>query len=295
VEQALRSGIVPADPDASASDQFRQFEQELRRVSAALRRSVWNRISFGRAFRSRLRRARTYIRRREVLREYSTRVDHLVRRYALEAGRRLYQERRISDPEDVFMLYKNELNPAGGLMADQMRSAVKFRRLMYQAYRLFDPPGELGGPSHSESAEPVHEPRGQLILKGTGCSAGRRSARARVIASISEFEALQPGEVLVTRSVDPSWTPLLGLVSGVIAEFGGQLSHGAVITREYGLPGVLNVPDATRIIKTGQLVQIDGTKGTVTIIDEVPLSECAHAASWGGSSHIFGSVLSGGM
>jgi phosphohistidine swiveling domain-containing protein len=277
VEQALHTGIVPADPDASASDQFRQFEEELRRATAALRRSIWNRMRFGRGFPSRLRMARTYIRHREVLREYSTRVDHLVRRYALEAGRRLYQKGRISDPEDVFMLHKDELNPTDGLMADKTRAVVNFRRLMYQAYRLFTPPGELGA-WQSGTAEYVDDPRGQLILKGTGCSAGRRSARARVITAISEFETLQPGEVLVTRSVDPSWTPLLGLVAGIIAETGGQLSHGAVITREYGLPGVLNVPDATRIIKTGQLVKIDGTKGTVTIVDEVPLSECAHLA-----------------
>jgi hypothetical protein len=115
-------------------------------------------------------------------------------------------------------------------------AVVKFRRLMYQAHRLFTPPGELGD-WQSGTAEYVDEPRGQLILKGTGCSAGRRTARARVITAISEFETLQPGEVLVTRSTDPGWTPLLGLVAGIIAETGGQLSHGAVVTREYGFRG----------------------------------------------------------
>ncbi|PWT86725.1 MAG: hypothetical protein C5B58_00945 [Acidobacteria bacterium] len=274
VEHAVAAAIDPADPDASASDQFMQFNDELRRVRSALCRSIWNRIRFAHSFRARLFMARTYIRRREELREYSTRVDHLVRRYVLEAGRRLYRQGQISDPEDVFMLHKDELRQTQGLIAEDTRSTVNFRRLMYGGYRFLNPPGELGS-SLGEVPEDLDEPR---VLKGTGCSAGRRSARARVITAIGEFEALQPGEVLVTCSIDPSWTPVLGLVSGIIAETGGQLSHGAVIAREYGLPGVLNVPDATRIVKTGQLVEIDGTKGTVTILDELPLSECVQAA-----------------
>jgi phosphohistidine swiveling domain-containing protein len=274
VEHAVAAGIDPTDPEVSASDQFLQFDDEQRRVRSALCRSMWNRIRFSHTFRARLHIARTYIRRREELREYSTRVDHLVRRYVLEAGRRLYRQGRIGDPEDVFMLHKDELRPSESLMADDMHTTVSFRRLMYEGCRFLHPPRELGS-SLTEIPEDFEEPR---VLKGTGCSAGRRSSRARVITAISEFDAMQTGEVLVTCSIDPSWTPVLGLVSGIIAESGGQLSHGAVIAREYGLPGVFNVPDATRIIKTGQLVEIDGTKGTVTIVGEVPLSEHEQAA-----------------
>jgi phosphohistidine swiveling domain-containing protein len=85
--------------------------------------------------------------------------------------------------------------------------------------------------------------------------------------SIAESDSLRAGEVLVTRFTDPAWTPIMGLIVGLVTEVGGVLSHGAVIAREYGVPAVLNVPGATEIVKTGQIVEIDGCKGTVKIID----------------------------
>jgi phosphohistidine swiveling domain-containing protein len=193
-----------------------------------------------------------------------------MRRYALEAGRRLCQHGRISYPKDVFMLHKDELNLMDGLLADETHAVVKFRRLKYQAYRLSTPPGELGA-RQCESAEHVDQPQGQLLLKGTGCSAGKVTAKARVLTALAGSDNLLPGEILVTRFTDPAWTPIMGLVAGLITEVGGLLSHGAVIAREYGLPAVLNVPGATEIIKTGQVVEIDGSQGTARIVKPVRL------------------------
>src|SRR5262249_3421641 len=141
------------------------------------------------------------------------------------------------------------------------------------------PPGEGGG--DFTRAPPPPGPAvtsTNCLLKGYGCSAGAASGRARVVTTLAECNGLQAGEVLVTRFIDPSWTPVMGLVSGLIAEVGGLLSHGAVIAREYGLPAVLDVPAATEIIKTGQIVEVDGTLGTITIRStESPKSATAGA------------------
>ena len=100
--------------------------------------------------------------------------------------------------------------------------------------------------------------------------------RARVVTALAECNSLQAGEVLVTRFTDPSWTPVMGLAGGLITEVGGLLSHGAVIAREYGLPAVLDVPGATKIIKTGQVVEVDGTNGTVRILP----AESTRSVTW---------------
>ena len=100
-------------------------------------------------------------------------------------------------------------------------------------------------------------------LQGLPASAGRVRGIARLVESISEAAKLAPGEILVTQGTDPGWTPLFPLVSGLVLETGGLLSHGAIIAREYGIPAVINVPGALGIIKDGQMIEIDGASGRV--------------------------------
>jgi phosphohistidine swiveling domain-containing protein len=269
VENILRSQIEPKDAKLTAQEQFQRYSDEVRRVRDVLQRKLRYRLQFETAFRKRLQTARTYASRREELREYSMRADNLVRRFALEAGRRLHEQGWLSEREDVFMLSAEELQAIEQRRESKARilTLTHIRRLMHRGYRMVQPPGELGhGILHSE---PIHEPgenSASCILKGNGCSAGVVTGRARVVTELAECNALQAGELLITRFIDPSWTPVMGLVSGLVAEVGGLLSHGAVIAREYGLPAVLDVRGATDIIKTGQLVEIDGTRGTLTIL-----------------------------
>jgi phosphohistidine swiveling domain-containing protein len=197
------------------------------------------------------------------------RADNLVRRYALEAGRRLCGQGWTRQEEDAFMLSAEELQGIVQRRENRPRilAVTDVRRLMHRGYALVQPPGELGrailhrDPTCDAPAVSVDD-----LLKGNGCSAGVVTGRARVVTELAACNALQPNEVLVTRFIDPSWTPVIGLVSGLVAEVGGLLSHGAVIAREYGLPAVLDVRGATCLIKTGQMVEIDGTGGTVRIL-----------------------------
>jgi len=90
-----------------------------------------------------------------------------------------------------------------------------------------------------------------------------------VVTGLHEAEDLQPGEMLVAAHTDPAWTPLFFVAGGLVLEQGGMLSHGAIVAREVGLPAVVNVPDATRLIETGQEVLVDGNRGRVAFGDEL--------------------------
>src|SRR5262249_30882813 len=104
-------------------------------------------------------------------------------------------------------------------------------------------------------------------LSGVGCSTGAATGRVRVIRTLEEAGRLRPGDVLVAPFTDPGWTPLLNVAAAVVTENGGLLSHAAVICREYGISAVLNVTDATRLLRDGQRVRVDGENGNVDILE----------------------------
>jgi pyruvate,water dikinase len=90
----------------------------------------------------------------------------------------------------------------------------------------------------------------------------------RVAFDLESAAGLQPGEVLVAPATDPSWTPLLMIAGAIVVERGGPLSHAAIVSRELGVPAVLNVPGATSVLSSGDVVEVDGTTGIITVLDE---------------------------
>jgi rifampicin phosphotransferase len=111
-----------------------------------------------------------------------------------------------------------------------------------------------------ESADPT-------VLTGLRGSPGSASGVARVIRSLGDADRLGAGEVLVTETTAPPWTPLFGRAAAIVTDAGGILSHCAVVAREYGIPAVVGARAATRSIRDGQRVEVDGTRGTVRILD----------------------------
>ncbi|MFT5686473.1 MAG: phosphohistidine swiveling domain-containing protein [Myxococcota bacterium] len=109
------------------------------------------------------------------------------------------------------------------------------------------------------------DPAQGLRLQGLGISAGVVTGPVRVLRSLAEAGRLKPGEILVTQATDPSWTPLFLSASGLVMEMGGMLSHGAVVAREYGLPAVVNVANATGRLSDGQTITVDGSRGVVWV------------------------------
>ena len=106
------------------------------------------------------------------------------------------------------------------------------------------------------------------VLEGTPVSPGLVTGRARVIVDPTTDGPMQPGEILVAPVTDAGWTPLFALASGLVVDMGSALSHGSTVAREYGLPAVVNVRRGTKSIRTGDLVQVDGRRGVVTILAE---------------------------
>lgn len=208
-----------------------------------------------------LNRVRRFLWMREEIRSLSTRMYYFIRVFALELAKR-----RALD--DIFYCSYQELLLLSGdqISIEELRNIAQDRKLYALGYRDYTNPNEIGYRyNHVQSLTPA--PLGaQTTLTGIGCSAGRVKAAARVLRDISEAENLQSGEILVVRFTDPGWTPLFSLASGVVCETGGLLSHAALISREYGIPSVLNVSKATTHIKDGQSIEIDGTRGEVYLL-----------------------------
>jgi pyruvate,water dikinase len=104
-------------------------------------------------------------------------------------------------------------------------------------------------------------------LEGFGVNPGTATGPARVILRAGVGK-VQPGEILVAPFTDPGWTPYFLNAAAIVMDQGGLLSHGSIVAREFGIPAVVNVGPATSIIETGQLLRVDGARGTVTILEE---------------------------
>jgi pyruvate,water dikinase len=141
---------------------------------------------------------------------------------------------------------------------------VGSRRQEWQEAREITPPFALD--QSGDHLRDVARPDEQA-LSGFAASPGSYTGRARVVLTPEQGADLEPGEVLVAPATSPGWAPLLLTAGALITEIGGTLSHGAIIAREYGLPAVLNVTDATRRIHTGQLIHVDGSQGTIQLLE----------------------------
>jgi phosphohistidine swiveling domain-containing protein len=269
----LTSGSKPRDPDETALSQKAEFEGEVRKITTGIDSKLFSKIMYRKSFQSKLVISRRYLKMRETMREYSTRSYYLIRRFVLEAGRRLVEVGVLENSADILMLHTDEIatfvksGRKTGL--SELKEKVKIRGLIYRGYRDLRPPDELGrGVQLRSSASFVEKLGGRTILRGVGCSPGKIEGIVRVIKTLDEAGNLGRDDILVTRFTDPGWTPVLGMVKGVITEVGGILSHAAVIGREFGIPAILNLSGATELLQSGQKISMDGTEGTIEILNQ---------------------------
>src|SRR6185436_3902679 len=151
------------------------------------------------------------------------------------------------------------------LKGGELHDLVAQRRQAYETeLRRRHVPRVLLSDGTEPEAEALATGGGDGALVGTAASAGVVTAIARVILEPVGAH-LEPGEILVAPSTDPGWTPLFLTAGGLVMEMGGANSHGAVVAREYGIPAVVGVAGATRRIRTGQRITVDGSAGTVSI------------------------------
>jgi phosphohistidine swiveling domain-containing protein len=188
------------------------------------------------------------------------------RRLITESARRLVSSGLISNEGDTLMLSDQELGAM--LMGDEPVSMEEIdrRSSAYQQAKLGEPlPQTFTGQPGVEEYEPIDGHR----MDGWAASPGIVRGRVRLLATIADGAKLEAGDILVARSTDPSWTPLFLIAGGIVLEEGGPLSHAAIVAREFGLPAVLNVKGALRSLEEGTEIEVDGTSGTVTLIETV--------------------------
>lgn len=202
----------------------------------------------------------------------------LVRLFFLKIAARLVQQGHLASPADIFLLSVDEIRAL--LRGDDLATAllVTQRRQEMEAARALTPPPFIGPPPAGPppNNNPMDRAMGRFFggppqpaetpgqVRGVAGSRGVATGPARVVRSLAEAQALQPGEILVAVTTMPPWTPLFGVAAAVVTETGGPLSHCAIVAREYGIPAVVGAFGATRAIATGQEITVDGGSGVVT-------------------------------
>lgn len=196
------------------------------------------------------------------------------RRLALTIGDRFVGKGLAHRVDDIFHLTYHEIESilSGSYMfPSEISQLVAVRRSARERLasvvapdRIELQPGQFWSEQIAE--RDVSESSGTNRLRGTGVCGGSIVGRAVVLTDPSQFDLVNAGDILVTRQTDPGWAPILFLVRGLVMERGGMLSHGAILAREYGIPSVVDVRDATSKVVTGNKIQVDGDRGIVEIL-----------------------------
>ncbi len=214
----------------------------------------------------------------------------LMRRATLAAGRRLAARGRLQDPEDFVFADIDEMCAVIGGDPTPTAEELAARHTYHRTYTAKDAPAHLGDPpppmpdpsalpppmarvmaaigtAMGEMFAVSEEAHEENVIRGLGASAGAREGVARRVAGASDFDRIQRGDVLVTEATSEAFNILLPLLSAIVTDSGGALSHAAIVAREYGIPGVVGTRDGTARIADGTRVRVDGDAGTVTVLE----------------------------
>lgn len=194
----------------------------------------------------------------------------------LTIGRALVQRDVIDHANDIFMLQLDEVSAALAGERPDLREVVTERRATFERAWNETPPPFVGAPPAGPPPDsvgtramgrffgvPPAPSTDPSVVMGTGGSSGIVTAPAYVARTLEAATGVPPGHILVTVTTTPQWTPLFGVVAGVVTETGGPLSHSAIVAREYGIPAVVGAFGATERISTGDRITVDGSKGTI--------------------------------
>lgn len=206
---------------------------------------------------------------REELRDVSTRFYYIIRMYTIELAKELYKENMLDDIENIWFLKIGNLWDFldNKLTKNDLKKIIAKNKLYYNSYKNYMSENEIGQIFSCES-DGQEKAKQTNKIAGVGANNGRVIGTARVIESFDKIEKLQKNDILITKYTDTGWTAKFAILSGIVTEYGGILCHAAIVSREYGIPAIVNCKEAMSKIKDGQKIMIDGTKGTVTIIED---------------------------
>lgn len=237
-----------------------EAEARVRRQVGLPQRIVFSRMSTA---------AKHAIEDREAVSLLMSQFSYEIRRLFLALGQSLADTGAVWQADDLFYLTYPELHAlvGGTLTVGGAAEQVRRQRARVAADETVEVPDvicEKEPPELALPPEPVPASEGTEYLVGIRGSGGSVSGRARIVRDPAEAPAtLSREDILVVPFSDVGWTPLFSGIGGVVVETGGQLSHAAIVAREYGLPAVLSVPAATRLIREGQQLMLDGGRGRV--------------------------------
>jgi pyruvate,water dikinase len=272
-----RMRLAPDDDSPQARTDLRVAEREA--TTAAVRQALAGDAEVAGQFDAALRSALLFNPGRERTKTNCIKVVHEMRLAAREAGQRLVDAGLLDTVDQLFMFTDDELDDLVALAAGrpivaipEPRQTARDREAYYESLFDLEPPFVTHGAPPPVGEWPKRSTSGTLAEPGTtltgiaGCP-GVARGRARVVLDPTDPRGLEPGDVLVAPITDPSWTPLFVPAAAVVVDVGAQITHAVIVSRELGLPCVVSVTGATRTIPDGALVEVDGTVGTVTILE----------------------------
>lgn len=224
-------------------------------------------------FNKTLNKARDMVSNRENLRYERTRAFGIVRELFSHIGRDFYAEGILDEKQDIFYLTKEEIFSylEGTSVTQNLKQLIATRKKEFDGYKDLPPTAErletFGAVYHGNDFFSLHKVQSLSgDLKGIGCCPGKIRAKVQVIHHPKEISSLN-GDILVTTSTDPGWVTLFPGAGGILVERGSLLSHSAIVAREMGKPCIVGITGLMRTLKTGDLVEMDGRTGAITIVE----------------------------
>ena len=264
----ILNNIKNFEPGASALKYEQGKAQSEKRIQELV--SQVEKLPRGKKKAKKIRRMASLIRNYIGYREYpkfSYMKRYLIYKEAmLKEADNLLQSGVLNEVEDIYYLHFDELRAVvnGKKLDDQL---ISERKKDYEEFEKLTPPRVMTSDGEIITGEYDRDNLPENALPGLAVSTGIVEGRARIVKNIKDA-SLSEGDILVAEFTDPSWTPAFVSIKGLVTEVGGLMTHGAVIAREFGLPAVVSVRDATTLIKDGQLIRLNGNEGYIEILSE---------------------------
>lgn len=199
---------------------------------------------------------------REEFRDVSTRFYCIIRAYTLRLAEALLSEQIIDDANDIWFTKIEDVRNLldGKISKEELAEIIKRNKIYYSSFRNFQNENEIGSTLSGAATSSSDK-----ALSGIGCSCYKMTGVARVISSLDDTDRLCEGDILITKFTDTGWTSLFAKLGGIVTEYGGMLCHAAIVSREYGIPCVVCAENATKLIKDGETITINGETGEIIL------------------------------
>ena len=262
---------LDADESQSPYRQQERLTQERQRLTKMVikdvEKGILGRLIYAPIFKWFLNKSQIHTRERDTMHFELTRLFPPLRCLIMELGRRWAERGLLDKDEDIYFLEVDEIM-AMAKSPQAVKDKVRLRREAFAYAQSHACPKIIRNGEEIFGAEADPAELGESGLRGIAGSPGVATGVSRVIQGPEDFYKLRKGEILVAPITNPVWTPLFAVASAVITEVGGILSHGAIVAREYGIPAVMSVPGATKLLQDGQRITVDGNKGWIYLEEE---------------------------